>query len=136
MRSGFIEKIGSIGTFLTALLTVLVKLTCPACFPLFAAVSAALGLGVLQPFEGIAFVLFKLFVLIALIGNVFAYLKHRKVLPLAVGVLGPILIFLALYAFFHSALLYTGLFALLLASILNFFANRQCPSCKPKEANL
>lgn len=86
MKSGFIEKCGSIGAFLTAL-------ACPACFPLLAATSAALGLGVFQPLEGIVFTLFKIFVFIALIGNVLAYLKHQKLILLIVGVLGPLLVF-------------------------------------------
>ncbi len=95
MKSGFIEKFGSIGAFLTAL-------ACPACFPLLAVASAALGFGVFQPLEGI----FKIFVFIALIGNILAYLKHRKALPLTFGVIGSFLI---------------------------FFANRQCATCKPKD---
>lgn len=122
---GIIEKIGSIGAFFAAA-------ACPTCFPLLAVVGGAFGLGVFQPFEGIVFLVFKTFVFLALIGNIFSYFKHRKFIPLIVGILSPLLIFSAIYFYFKPILIYTGLFGLLAASILNFFADRQCASCKPK----
>ena len=73
MKLGFIEKIGSIGAFVAAA-------ACPACFPLLAIVGATLGLGVLSPFEGWVFVLFKSLVLVALAGNVLSFLHHRTLL--------------------------------------------------------
>jgi mercuric ion transport protein len=126
MKLGFIEKIGSIGAFLAAA-------TCPACFPLLAVVGAALGLSVFQPFEGAVFLVFKIFVLLALIGNILSYFKHRNLAALIVGILSPLLIFFAIYLYFNPVLIYAGLFGLLGASILNFLANRRCSTCKPKE---
>lgn len=123
MKFGFIEKIGSIGSLISAL-------ACPACFPVFAVVGAALGLGVFHPFEGIVFVVFRVLVLVALAGNILVFFNHRRLLPLVVGVASPAMIFFTIYVYWNSTLLYVGLFGLLAASVLNFIANRACKTCK------
>lgn len=119
MFKGFLDKLGSVGSFLAAL-------ACPACFPMFAVVGSALGLGFLKPYEGWVFLAFQVLVLIALVGNVISFLNHRNKIALVIGVGSPVLIFFSLYFFFRPALLYTGLFGLLIASILNYIFNRRC----------
>lgn len=128
MKLGIIEKIGSIGSLIAAL-------ACPACFPIFAVVGAALGLGVLQPFESVVFIVFRILVLVALVGNILAYWKHRRPAPLIVGVLSPALIFFTIYVLWNSALLYLGLFGLLIASVMNYIANRKYRTCAPTKGN-
>ena len=44
MNITFVDKLGSFGVLLTAL-------SCPACWPLFASVGSALGLGILLPYR-------------------------------------------------------------------------------------
>jgi len=119
VHSGKVEKIGSIGSFLAAL-------ACPACFPMFAVVGSALGLGFLRPYEGWVFLAFRILVLIALIGNVISFLNHRNKAALAVGIGSPLLIFFSLYIYFNPFFMYFGLFGLVVASILNYISNRQC----------
>lgn len=122
MKWGFVEKIGSVGAFLAAL-------ACPACFPMLATVGAALGLGVLLPFEGIVFSAFRILVLIALVGNLLAYWKHKSLIPLLVGVASPVAVLFTISIHWNASVLYAGLFGLLLASVLNALANRRCRSC-------
>jgi mercuric ion transport protein len=122
MRTGVVEKIGAIGALVTAA-------ACPACFPMLAVVGAALGLGVLRPFEGWVFMVFQVLVVIAILGNILSFVRHRRAFPLIIGLSGPLLIFFALYVRFNQVLLYVGLFGLAAASILNFIANRQCARC-------
>jgi mercuric ion transport protein len=94
MKSEVVEKVGTIGALLAAV-------ACPACFPLLAVVGAALGLGIFRPFEGWVFVVFQVLVLIALIGNILSFLRHRRVLPLILGVTSPALILFSLYIWFN-----------------------------------
>jgi hypothetical protein len=119
LKSGVVEKIATLGALVAAA-------ACPACFPMLAVAGTVLGLGIFRRFEGGVFVVFQLLVLIALIGNILSFFRHRRVLPLVMGVAGPVLIFFALYAWFNRPLLYFGLFGLAVASVLNFIANRRC----------
>lgn len=126
MKLGFIEKIGSIGSFIAAG-------ACPACFPLLAVVGGVLGLGVLRPYEGMVFVIFRILVLVALTGNIISYFNHHKIIPLIAGVASPLLIFFSIYVYWNTIILYLGLFGLLISSILNYIAKRKCKSCMLKE---
>jgi len=119
LNKGIIEKVGSIGSLLAAL-------SCPACFPMFAVVGSALGLGFLRPYEGWVILAFRILVLGALIGNVVSFLNHRNKITLLIGVGSPLLIFFSLYIYFNSVLIYSGLFGLVIGSILNTIYNRQC----------
>jgi mercuric ion transport protein len=122
MRTGVVEKIGAIGALVTAA-------ACPACFPMLAVVGTTLGLGVLSRFEGWVFIVFQVLVVIAILGNILSFVRHRRAVPLIIGVSGPLLIFFALCVRFNQLLLYIGLVGLAAASILNFIANRQCARC-------
>jgi mercuric ion transport protein len=131
MKLGFVDKIGSIGSLVTAA-------ACPACFPMLAVVGSAVGLGVLRPLEGKVFLAFQLLVGVSLVGSFISYFNHRKILPLLIGVISPGLIFFALYIRFHSVIIYSGLLGLAVASVMNLLANRHCRKCnleaKPDEA--
>lgn len=114
-----LDRIGSFGSLLAAL-------ACPACFPIFATAGAALGLGVLQPFEGGVFVAFQFLVVLSLAGNVLAYRRCRALLPLLIGVAAPLAILFAVHVEWSQELLYTGLAGLVAAPILNAVATRPC----------
>ncbi len=122
MKLGFIDKIGTFGSFLAAA-------ACPACFPLLAVVGSAIGLGVLRPFEGKVFLAFQLLVVAAMLGNIISYFNHHRALPLLIGTISPGLIFFALYIRFHSVILYSALLGLAIASVMNLIANRRCRKC-------
>ena len=117
-----LDKIGSVGALLSAA-------ACPACFPLFAIVGSALGLGALRPFEGYAMYAMQAFVLLALLGNIIAYRAHRRRGPLLLGVLSPLLVFFAYHVMFSPPLIYVGLFGLLGAAVWNFIENKRCVHC-------
>lgn len=122
MKASIIERIGSVGALIAAA-------ACPACFPMLAVAGTTVGLGIFRPFEGWVFVVFQVLVLIAPIGNILSFFRHRRVIPLIIGVTSPVVIFFALYVWFNEPLLYFGLFGLAVASALNFIANRQCARC-------
>lgn len=123
MRFQLLDKAGAVGAFLAAG-------SCPACFPLLALVGSTLGLGFLRPYEGILMYVFQGLVLVSLLGNILSFRSHGRIVPLIVGVASPILILFAFYVTFAPALLYIGLFGLLLTAIMNSIANRRCKSCK------
>jgi mercuric ion transport protein len=122
MKSGIVEKIGTVGAVLAAA-------ACPACFPMLAVAGTALGLGIFHPFEGWIFIAFQILVVIATLGNLLSFARHRRILTIIIGLAGPLLIFFALYVWFNQLLLYIGLFGLAAASILNYTAHRQCARC-------
>ena len=124
VRFNFLDKLGAVGAFLAAA-------SCPACFPLLGVAGTALGLGFLRPYEGILMYVFQILVFISLIGNIFAFGNHRKIIPLLVGIVSPSVIFWAFYIHFSYGLIYMGLFGLAAASVLNYLAQRRCKICVP-----
>jgi hypothetical protein len=122
LRLSVFDKLGPMGAFVAAM-------GCPACFPLLAATGSALGLGVLRPYEGWVMYVFQGLVVVSLLGNIASFLNHRKVIPLIVGLISPILIFYVFYIYFNQTLLYLGLFGLLTTAILNYLAKRRCKAC-------
>ena len=90
MSVKFLDKFGAVGSFFS----LLAAAGCPACFPLLGVVGTTLGLGFLRPYEGIAMYVFQGFVLLSLIGNVFAYFSHKRIYALLIGVISPSMIFL------------------------------------------
>src|SRR5574343_202100 len=87
-----IDKLGTIGMFFTALLS-------PCCFPLFAFVASALGLGSFVLFGGWTMWIFQWMVLLSVCG------------------------------FYLSYFLYTGMFGLLIATIVNYHRNKLHYGC-------
>lgn len=126
VRIRFLDKIGSIGAIIAAA-------SCPVCFPVLAAAGSAIGFGVLHPYEGKMLILFQALVLVSLIGLVLSFRRHRRPLPLIVGILSALLILFAFHIRFNEILNYVGLFGLLSASALNILENRRCTRCKAPE---
>ena len=81
-----LDKLGALGAFLAAA-------AAPCCFPLLAAVGAALGLGSLQSLRGYMDHAIQAMVLLALAGDFIAYRKHRQRLPLIVGITAACVVF-------------------------------------------
>ena len=126
MNFRFIDKLGSIGSLLTAM-------ACPFCFPFLATAGAAIGLGIFVKYEGLIMQIMKLLVFLALVGNVIAYLNHKKIFPLILGIVSPLLIFYVFYINFIQIIIYVGLAGMFVASALNFYENRKCGACKIKQ---
>lgn len=124
-----LDKIGTIGLFLTVLVT-------PCCFPLFAFVLTAFGLGSAELLGGWTMWIFQAFVLISLVGFFIAYRKHHSIYPLLISIPSAVVIFYSYY-FINDTnwtiLLYMGMFGLLIATGFNYYINRKqkiaCVTC-------
>ena len=110
-----LDRIGTIGLFLTALAT-----TC--CFPLFAFVLSAFGLGSAELFGGYTKYIFEGLVAISLAGLFISYRQHRSTYPLLVAIPSAAIIFYG-YSFNDSdnwnKFIYTGMFGLFAATIFS-----------------
>ncbi len=121
-----LDKIGTVGLLLAALAT-------PCCFPLFAFLLSAFGLGSAELFGGWTEYVFEGLVLVSLIGFIIAYRQHKNIFPLLIGLSAGGLIFYAYNFNFDNKLIYAGMFGLLLATGLNYYTNRKhkaaCGTC-------
>ena len=118
------------------------RFAAPCCFPIFAAISAGLGLVAFGPYEQVVLYVLQGSALISLVGLFLAYLRHRHTLPLVIGVLSAVALAYSFYWSFNTIGLYVGLFGLFCASIVNFAISRNfrrntpilqstitCPNC-------
>lgn len=115
-----VDKISTAFLFVTAMAS-------PCCFPLFGFLLASFGLGSFELFGGWTMWAFLGLVLISLSGLFFSYRKHRCMWPLLSAIPSSILIFysyLFITADYWTALIYIGMFGLLLASILDYYRMR------------
>lgn len=120
MKLDIVERFGSIGT-------IIVAASCPGCWPLLIPIGSALGLGFLQPYEGIMMnIVFPIFVIVTLIGSYLGYRIHRTLFPLAVTGASVLLILIGFYGGWHLVLMYIGILGILVGSVLGFLAKKQC----------
>ncbi|MBN8715141.1 MAG: organomercurial transporter MerC [Xanthomonadales bacterium] len=123
------DKAGLIGSVVSAA-------ACVNCFPALASLGAAIGLGVLSPYEGLFIrVLLPAFAIIALLANMLGWLSHRQWPRAALGVLGPLLVLLAVFVMRASGhrtgwLLYPGLLLMVAVSIRDLLAPAPSASCR------
>lgn len=108
----YLDKVGSIGSILAAA-------ACPACFPQLAALGALVGLGALSAYEGQIFLATKVLVALAIAGHVLAYRDHRSMVLLVAGAGGGILFFAGMYLLSSEGVVYLGLLAMLVASVVD-----------------
>ncbi len=119
-----LDRIGSVGALLSAI-------AAPCCFPIFAVVGTAVGLGVLGRFEGPVLYTFQGFVLFSLIGFITAFLRQRRIAPLLLGIASAASIFYALHLDFLPVALYSGLAGLLVTTAWNYFMPSHASSDSP-----
>jgi len=125
------DKAGLLGSVVSAA-------ACVNCFPALASLGAAIGLGVLSPFES-AFirVVLPIFALIALLANALGWLSHRQWWRSALGMLGPALVLVAVFVMRATGhrtgwLLYPGLVLMVAVSIWDLLAPaRICATSGP-----
>ena len=111
-----LDRIGSLGALLTAI-------AAPCCFPLFTAVGATVGFGILGRYESTVLYVFQAFVLLSLLGLALSFRQHGRFGPLTLGVASAAALAYAFYGSFSLAALYTGLFGLLAATLWNYFSS-------------
>jgi mercuric ion transport protein len=107
---------------------------CASCFPAIASLGAAIGLGFLSQYEGLFIrILLPAFASIALFANAIGWLNHRQWRRTALGLIGPVLVLIAVfvmraYGERSGWLLYPGLAVMLAVSIWDLFspAQRAC----------
>jgi hypothetical protein len=128
-----LDRVGSVGALIAAV-------AAPCCFPLFAAVGTAAGLGALGQYEGVILYIFQGFALLTLAGLALSFRQHRDFAPLIVGTLGCANLAYHFYWEFSLPALYGGLLGLIAASIWNYLSTRRskrpvlqstitCPHC-------
>lgn len=124
-----IDKFGTAGMLLIAIFS-------PCCFPLFAFVLSALGLGSFELLGGWTMWIFQTMVLISLVGFYFGLRKHHNFFPFWLALASALSIFYG-YNFSSSAqwhiFLYSGMFGLLIATGINYYLNKTagtCDTCK------
>ena len=116
-----IDKIGTIGLFITAL-------SSPCCFPLFAFAASALGLGSFELFGGWTMWIFQGMALLSVIGTYISYRQHKQLLPLIIAILSALLIgysYNFIDADYWIYLIYTGMTGLMVSAAINYFDNKK-----------
>lgn len=123
------DKLGTAGLFIIATLS-------PCCFPLFAFVATALGIGSYELFGGWTMWVFQALIIISILGLYTSYRKHKYLYPLLIAMFSGLLIFYG-YHFndsdYWTYFLYAGMLGLLAATIWNFKSNKiqgQCDTCE------
>jgi mercuric ion transport protein len=121
-RSSF-EKFGTVGAVVAAA-------ACPICFPKLALVGAAVGFGVFAPYEGYVAVGIQVLFVLAFVGQVLAFPRHRNRLLLALSAVATALLFAGYYLFPSSTLLQVSLAGLVAASVWLVVESRRCITCE------
>ena len=123
-----IDKASSAGALLSAL-------SCAGCFPALGSLGLALGLGFLEPYEGLMFrKLLPAFAALALLANLAAWYRHKNPVRGGLSVVGPVAVLLALLAFWHYDwsiyLFYAGLALMVAVSLFDLFkpTTPKCPT--------
>jgi mercuric ion transport protein len=123
MDRSIFEKFGTVGAVAAAA-------ACPICFPKLALVGAAIGFGIFAPFEGYIAVGVQALFVLAFVGQVLAFPRHRNRWLLALSAATTALLFAAYYLFPSSTLLQASLAGLVAASIWLVVESRRCAKCE------
>jgi hypothetical protein len=120
-----VERFGTIAVLLIALFS-------PCCFPIFAFVLSAIGLGSFELFGGWTMWIFQAMVLVAVLGFYLSFRKNNFPLPLIISILSAGMVFYG-YHVDHTDhwifWLYAGMSGLLLATGVNYWRNKKYPVC-------
>jgi mercuric ion transport protein len=117
-----LEKLGTSGAVLAAL-------ACPICFPKLALVGAALGLGVLAPYEGYVALAVQALFVVAFAGQWLAFRRHGNRWLLLLSAAATLLLFVGFYVFPSAVLLQIALAGLAAASVWLVVELRRCAKC-------
>lgn len=119
--------------------SLLPKLTCPLCWPAYAALLTTLGLGFLISARYL-FVVTTGFLLISVAALAFRAGHRRGYGPAALGILASAIVLLGKFSMESNAVMYSGLAVLVIAYVWNTwprrFAAGRCPQCVPSDNGL
>jgi hypothetical protein len=121
-NKSIIDKFATAGLFVTAIFS-------PCCFPLYGFALSALGFGSVELFGGYTWYIFQGLVALALFGQFWSYSEHKNIFPLLIALISSALIFGSYHFYFSRPIIYSGMFGLLIATVVNHFAKRQAKSC-------
>lgn len=105
---------------------------CPSCIPALASLVTALGiwpffqLKYMQPLAITAF-------LIALFGLVYSWRRHKNFIPLAIGIISIMWLYVAIFVQFYTILywqVWLPTLLLIFSSGVNLYFEKTCTSCK------
>ena len=122
MKLWFLNRFGTVGAIVGAA-------ACPICFPKIALIGAAVGLGVFAPHEQYVAIAVQIFFVLAFIGQVMAFRRHRNQWLIALSALTTALVFIGYYVVPSSILLQISLAGLVVASIWLAVELRRCVRC-------
>jgi len=128
-----LEKFGAAGALIAAA-------ACPVCFPKLALLGALFGLGAFGAYEAQIFLATQVLVIVAVIGHVLSYARHRNARLLGAALASGAAVFVGLYWARSEALIYVGFAGLVAASATEFWTRRRraapaldstitCPQC-------
>lgn len=98
--------------------SLLPKLACPLCWPAYAGLLTALGLGFLVS-ERYLFGVTAMFLLASVGALAYRYRERRGLLPAALGLAGAAMVLVGKFKFESMPAMYTGLLVLIASSIWN-----------------
>jgi len=116
------DKLGAIGAVFSAV-------AAPCCFPLFAAIGGAVGLGSVPFLRSNAPLLIQVMTALAFLGQVASYRQHRKKAPLFISAVSVGLVVVAYFLNYHVLLIYAALAGLTIAAVWNVVNSRGDRSC-------
>ena len=123
MRINFLDKFGSVGA-------IVVGTMIPCCFPFIAVASSVVGFRLLAEWEVQLLWAMQFMVVLALIGSFVAFRGHRKILPLALGVLSSAAILYATNTDLDTNFIYGGMAGLLIAAVWNTIETKRCKAIR------
>ena len=118
-----LDEIGASGTIVAAF-----GMSC--CLPLFAVIGSAIGLGFLAQYESEMNYFMQAAVVLAVAGTIWAYRRHKNILPVVLGILSGGLILYAVNTDLNSSFIYGGLIGLVTTVILNAIFTKRCGNCE------
>jgi hypothetical protein len=122
-----------VATVPAILLSLLPKITCPACWPAYAGLLSSMGMGAFN-YGPYLFPLTVAGLVVALAGLGFRARQRRGHGPLAAGALGGAILLVGKFGYDSQPAMYGGIVLLIGASIWNAWPKRRpgpCPACVP-----
>lgn len=123
------KTIMTLPAFIASGIAALPVLTCPACWPLYAGLLSALGLGFIN-YTPFLLPVTAVLLVVSLVPLAWKARQRRGYKPLLAGIAGTVMILAGKFGFDNMPLYYAGIAILLAASIWNIWPkDRECKSC-------
>lgn len=126
------KSLKSLNLFGSSLVSIIAVVVCPSCIPALAAVVTSLGLWPLfqlKYMEPLAILAF----LIALLGLIYSWKRHKNFIPLVIGITSIMWLYTAIFVKFYTILywqVWLPTIFLIFATGLNLYFERTCAACR------